>query len=137
MAVDDDQPTARRDPTTVKGGPTPVKGGIAGFAPTLASVPDAGEPVPLGDGHAPTLAIGEGRPSASPLPPPPSVPLLSAATQPLARARRRTLSHSPVLEGARYTLGPRIGEGGMGEVIVAFDEQIGREVAVKRILAAE
>src|SRR5687768_14463876 len=36
---------------------------------------------------------------------------------------------------ARYTLGAVIGEGGMGEVVLAFDQQIGREVAVKRIRA--
>ena len=38
-----------------------------------------------------------------------------------------------VLENGRYTLGSLIGQGGMGEVVLAFDEQIGREVAVKRI----
>ena len=34
---------------------------------------------------------------------------------------------------ARYKMGARIGQGGMGEVVVAFDEHIGREVAVKRM----
>jgi len=38
-----------------------------------------------------------------------------------------------VLDTGRYTLGSLIGQGGMGEVVLAFDEQIGREVAVKRI----
>jgi serine/threonine-protein kinase len=37
---------------------------------------------------------------------------------------------------ARYKMGARIGQGGMGEVVVAFDEHIGREVAVKRMRAA-
>src|SRR5512146_2356475 len=37
----------------------------------------------------------------------------------------------------RYALGERIGKGGMGEVLAARDEQIGREVAVKRLRAAE
>ena len=37
----------------------------------------------------------------------------------------------------RYRLGDVIGHGGMGEVVLAFDEHIGREVAVKRIRAAQ
>jgi serine/threonine-protein kinase len=41
----------------------------------------------------------------------------------------------PAAPATRYTLGEPIGIGGMGEVILAVDEQIGREVAVKRIRA--
>src|SRR5690349_4238457 len=33
----------------------------------------------------------------------------------------------------RYALGQRIGAGGMGEVVLARDEQIGRDVAIKRM----
>src|SRR5262245_14919934 len=33
----------------------------------------------------------------------------------------------------RYQLGRTIGRGGMGEVVVATDVQIGREVAIKRL----
>jgi eukaryotic-like serine/threonine-protein kinase len=38
---------------------------------------------------------------------------------------------SPI--STRYELGEPIGRGGMGEVIAAFDKQIGREVAIKRM----
>ena len=36
---------------------------------------------------------------------------------------------------ARYRLGPVIAKGGMGEIVTAHDEQIGREVAIKRMRA--
>jgi serine/threonine protein kinase len=36
---------------------------------------------------------------------------------------------------ARYQLAGKLGAGGMGEVLLATDQQIGREVAIKRILA--
>src|SRR5262245_59875038 len=39
----------------------------------------------------------------------------------------------PRLTPTRYTLGAVIGRGGMGEVISATDEQIGRAVATKRL----
>ena len=41
-----------------------------------------------------------------------------------------------VLIAGRYRVQRRIGKGGMGEVMAARDEQIGREVAIKRMRAA-
>src|SRR4051812_39158792 len=38
-----------------------------------------------------------------------------------------------VRSGDRYRLGELIGRGGMGDVVAATDDQIGREVAVKRM----
>src|SRR4051812_6025969 len=35
-----------------------------------------------------------------------------------------------------YELGKRIGRGGMGEVLAAYDQRIGREVAIKRMRGA-
>src|SRR5690348_14140166 len=40
------------------------------------------------------------------------------------------------LLATRYRLGRRIGKGGMGEIMAARDEQVGRDVAIKRMRAA-
>jgi len=42
---------------------------------------------------------------------------------------------SAPLEAQRYAVGTALGSGGMGDVIAAFDLQIGREVAIKRLRA--
>ena len=55
--------------------------------------------------------------------------------EPLLSESSPELSSRPVLAG-RYRLGRRIGKGGMGEVMAARDEQVGRDVAIKRMRAA-
>ena len=70
-------------------------------------------------------------------PPPPRVTTAPIRGS-LSRPRRTT--GSPPAAGAtdgRYELGELLGQGGMGEVLLAFDDQIGREVAIKRIRATE
>ncbi|HUS28862.1 MAG TPA: serine/threonine-protein kinase [Kofleriaceae bacterium] len=54
-----------------------------------------------------------------------------------ARTARDSRPAKPHVTAERYRLGERIGRGGMGEVIAARDEQIGREVAIKRIRTDE
>src|SRR4051812_24932558 len=59
----------------------------------------------------------------TPLPPAPTAPVRHGA--------------GTAQVGSRYALRDVLGQGGMGEVLLAFDEQVGREVAIKRIRADE
>jgi len=81
-------------------------------------------------GHGEDVGNAATQNSAPLLPPPPAAGF--AATQPFPRASDADLS----LDGSRYAMGQVIGEGGMGEVLLAIDERIGREVAVKRTRAS-
>ena len=49
----------------------------------------------------------------------------------------RPAAPADTLVAGRYRLGRRIGKGGMGEVMAARDEQVGRDVAIKRMRAAK
>jgi serine/threonine-protein kinase len=57
----------------------------------------------------------------------------TAPTQEDGPTHRDDRPSEPGLVRDRYVLGERIGRGGMGEVVTAFDAQIGREVAIKRL----
>ncbi len=84
------------------------------------------------DGSADTLVA-----TPAPLPPVPAVGGTLPPTRPLGRpsADGRAVTIEPG-DSARYSVGALLGQGGMGEVLLAMDEHIGREVAVKRIRAA-
>ena len=53
------------------------------------------------------------------------------------RAMVERADPNEVLINARYRVARRIGKGGMGEVMAARDEQVGRDVAIKRMRAAD
>ena len=58
------------------------------------------------------------------------------AEQPQARAQR-TSGTWTALDGGHFRLGEKLGRGGMGEVVVAHDTVMGREVAIKRLLSMQ
>ncbi|MDB4956341.1 MAG: Serine/threonine protein kinase PrkC, regulator of stationary phase [Myxococcales bacterium] len=63
-------------------------------------------------------------------------PTIQVAVTGEETATDRPPPSADVLVAGRYRLGRRIGKGGMGEVMAARDEQIGRDVAIKRMRAA-
>jgi eukaryotic-like serine/threonine-protein kinase len=64
---------------------------------------------------------------------PPSDGPTSVLTEPVAElATRHHAEDDPAHPGARYVVGATIGRGGMGEIVLAHDRQIGRDVAIKR-----
>ncbi|HEU0031408.1 MAG TPA: serine/threonine-protein kinase [Kofleriaceae bacterium] len=112
MVDDSGDDTLRHDPT------------LKGHAASRDSVLPGSD-----EGSAPTALA-----TPTPLPPAPSTP--GAATT--VAARRTTGKRTTPPRGdvhTRYTIKQVLGQGGMGEVLLAYDDQIGREVAVKRIRA--
>jgi serine/threonine-protein kinase len=65
----------------------------------------------------------------------PSQVMAEDATAPASGADAATATSRPALP-ARYQLAGRLGAGGMGEVLLASDQQLGRDVAIKRMLAS-
>jgi eukaryotic-like serine/threonine-protein kinase len=73
----------------------------------------------------------------TPAPLPPAPPAGGTTTPPTRRLGEPGEAAAALAPGdsSRYSVGALLGQGGMGEVLLAIDEHIGREVAVKRIRA--
>jgi serine/threonine-protein kinase len=85
------------------------------------------------EGSADTVVASQTPP---PLPPVPPVGGTLPPTRPLGRRPGPDAGGALAPgDGSRYSVGALLGQGGMGEVLLAVDEHIGREVAVKRIRA--
>ena len=84
------------------------------------------------DGTRPRAAAGDATADGTRVPGPPSAPT-HVATHELTLVPTVGVTEFVALPDPGYQLGDVLGRGGMGEVLVAQDQRIGREVAIKRI----